>query len=380
MIVAESERGSVSQPGAKFHGMAGGENLAASLAGTRVLADIGHPSQAWVLRPVLSDLMRRGAEVDVVAREKDALPALLAAFKIPFSVPVSRGRGLPGQVREFAQRETHIVTRAIRTRPALLIGSSFHIARAGILSGGASMVFNEDDAKVVPLIRWLAYPLASRIVTPRCLTFEAYGERHLTYPGSQKLFYLHPNRFRADESVRKHVGPGRYAICRLSALDAHHDRNVRGIAIEDILALQGELADVRLLISSERPLPESLSAHGLHLPPELMHHALAFAEFFIGDSQSMTVESALLGVPAVRVNDFAGRISIIQELESAGLCFGFKPDEGRRAVDLALQLARGSGARQIWSERRLRYIDACGDPLPWLLAEIDALLLTRRPA
>lgn len=358
--------------------MAGGENSAASLVGSRVLADIGHPSQAWVLRPVLSDLMRRGAEVEVVAREKDALPALLAGFKIPFSVPVPRGRGLPGQIREFAQREAFIVAKAMRTRPALLIGSSFHVARAGFLSGGASMVFNEDDAKVVPLIRWLAYPLASRIVTPRCLSFEDYGERHITYPGSQKLFYLHPNRFQPDESVRKYVGAGRYAIGRLSALDAHHDRNVRGVAIEDILALRRELADVRLLISSEGPLPEALAAHGLHLPPELMHHALAFAEFFIGDSQSMTVESALLGVPAVRVNDFAGRISIIRELETAGLCFGFKPDEGRRAVALAVQLARDSGTRQIWSERRLRYLDGCGDPLPWLLAEIDALLLTRR--
>ncbi len=358
--------------------MAGGQNSAQSLVGTRVLADIGHPSQAWVLRPVLSDLMRRGAEVEVVAREKDALPELLAGFKIPYSVPVSRGRGLAGQIREFAKREAHIVARAMRTRPDLLIGSSFHIARAGFLSGGTSIVFNEDDAAVVPLIRWLAYPLASRIVTPRCLSFENYGKRHIMYPGSQKLFYLHPNRFQPDESVRKHVGPGRYAIGRLSALDAHHDRNVRGIEIEDILALQRNLGDVRLLISSERPLSDALSAHALRLPPELMHHALAFAEFFIGDSQSMTVESALLGVPAIRVNDFAGRISVLRELETAGLCFGFKPDEGRKAVDLAVQLARDPATRQIWSERRQRYLSERDDPLPWLLAEIDAALGTRR--
>jgi predicted glycosyltransferase len=359
--------------------MAGGENSAESLAGRRVLADIGHPSQAWVLRPVLSELRRRGAMLDVVAREKDTLPDLLAGFNIPFTVPVRRGRGLPGQLREFAQREAHIVAKAVRTRPDLLIGSSFHIARAGFLSGGKSIVFNEDDATVVPLIRWLAYPLASRIVTPRCLSFEDYGRRHLTYRGSQKLFYLHPNRFQPNLSVREHVGAGPYAIVRLSALDAHHDRNIRGIETEDILALKRELGDgMRLLVCSENPPGEALEGNALRLPPELMHHALAFAEFFIGDSQSMTVESALLGVPAIRVNDFAGRISILRELEDAGLCFGFRPEQAREATALAVRLSRDASTRAIWSERRIRYLNGCDDPLPWLLAEIDALLQSRR--
>jgi predicted glycosyltransferase len=65
---------------------------------------------------------------------------------------------------------------------------------------------------------------------------------------------------------------------------------------------------------------------------------MAFAEFFIGDSQSMTVESAVPGVPAIRVNDFVGRISAVRELETAGLCFGFSPDEGRAGVDLGPRL------------------------------------------
>lgn len=361
--------------------MTEGQDPARGLVGTRVLSDIGHPSQAWVLRPILRDLAERGATIEVVAREKDTLPALLKSFGIPFSVPVRRGVGLAGQIREFVLRETHIVARALRTRPALLIGTSFHIARAGFLSGGTSIVFNEDDAAVVPLIRWLAYPLASRIVTPRCLSLENYGKRHITYRGSQKLFYLHPNRFEPDPSIRKHVGPGRYAIVRLSALDAHHDRNIRGIETADILALQQELGEgLRLLVCSEKPLSGPLSALALRLPPELMHHALAFAEFFIGDSQSMTVESALLGVPAIRVNDFAGRITVLRELETAGLCFGFKPDEGRKAVDLAVQLARDPTTHLVWSERRRRYLSECDDPLPWLLAEVDAALAGgRRP-
>ncbi len=355
--------------------MAAGLDPGRDFSGTHVLADIGHSSQAWVLRPIIADLTRRGATVEVVAREKDALPALLDHFQIPYSVPIRRGRGLLGQMREFAGREAYVIARALKTRPALLIGSSFHVARAGFLCGGISLVFNEDDAAVVPLIRWLAYPLASRIVTPRCLAAENYGARHRTYRGSQKLFYLHPNRFQPDPTVRSLVGPDRYAIARLSALDAHHDRNVRGIQTSDLVTLQRELGgEVRLLVNSEKPLPRDFAEHALTLPPELMHHALAFAEFFIGDSQSMTVESALLGVPAIRVNDFVGRISVLRELEAAGLAFGFKPDQGGAAIELALRLARDGSTRSLWSERRRKYLSQCDDPLPWMLKQIDDAL------
>ena len=36
---------------------------------------------------------------------------------------------------------------------------------------------------------------------------------------------------------------------------------------------------------------------------------------FIGDSQTMTSEAAVLGVPSLRCNSFAGRISYINEQE-----------------------------------------------------------------
>jgi predicted glycosyltransferase len=379
-ILADVGGRSDRQADAKFETMDDRQYSSANLTGTRVLADICHPSQAWVLRPVLNELVRRGAEVEIVAREKDSLPKLLERFGIPFSVPVPRGRGLMGQLREFARREAHIVAKALRTRPALLIGTSFHIARAGFLSGGTSFVLNEDDARVVPLVRWLGYPLASRIVTPRCLAFENYGRRHLTYRGSQKLFYLHPSRFQPDPSVRAHLGPGRYAIVRLSALDAHHDRNIRGLATSDVVTLQKELGDrVRLVICSEGPVDESLSNYALRLPPELMHHALAFADFFIGDSQSMTVESALLGVPAIRVNDFVGRISILRELESAGLCFGFVPEETRTALDLAVRLTLDASTPSRHRDRLREYLSGCDDPVPWLLGQIDDALSGARP-
>ena len=46
-----------------------------------------------------------------------------------------------------------------------------------------------------------------------------------------------------------------------------------------------------------------------------MHHALYFAEMFIGDSQTMTAEAAVLGTPALRLNNFVGKLGYLNELE-----------------------------------------------------------------
>ena len=56
-----------------------------------------------------------------------------------------------------------------------------------------------------------------------------------------------------------------------------------------------------------------------------MHHVMAFASLYIGDSQTMAAEAGVLGVPCVRFNDFVGRIGYLRELEDTyHLGFGIK--------------------------------------------------------
>ena len=56
-----------------------------------------------------------------------------------------------------------------------------------------------------------------------------------------------------------------------------------------------------------------------------MHHVMAFASLYIGDSQTMAAEAGVLGVPFVRFNDFVGRIGYLRELEDVyQLGFGIK--------------------------------------------------------
>ncbi len=57
-----------------------------------------------------------------------------------------------------------------------------------------------------------------------------------------------------------------------------------------------------------------------------MPHILFFANMFIGDSQTMTSEAAVLGTPSFRCNDFAGKINVMEEKEiKYRLSFNYTP-------------------------------------------------------
>lgn len=341
----------------------------------RVLLDINHPSQAHILRAVHGACRARGHELEVVARDKDVTLALLRAFDLPFLCLSKARPGRLGAARELIERELRFYRVVRRFRPHILLGTSVHAARASRLFGGRSVILNEDDASAVPLFTRIAYPFAHRIVTPDCLKHEGWGDRHRTYPGSQKLFYLHRDRFTPDPGIPRSLGlTSPYGLVRLSSLTAHHDAGRRGLDRSAVSKLAARLhGRVEVLVSTEAPMDPPEGTRLLKSPFESVHHIMASARFVMSDSQSMTAESALLGVPAVRVNDFVGRLSSLAELERRGLAFGFGPGQAPEAIDLAARFALDDSARGQFQKAQDRYFQETPDPLPWLVALIEDL-------
>jgi predicted glycosyltransferase len=350
----------------------------------RVLIDLNHPAHAHLFRHVISALRERGHECRVTARDKDVTLRLLGAWGIPYEVLAPLGRTLASRAVELVRREARFLSVARAFRPQLITGTSAHAARVARLVGARSAVLCEDDARVVPLFRWVAYPLASAIVTPDSLAHEDYGRRHLTYPSYQKLFYLHPSRFAPDPAVRHELGMGEdepYAIVRLSALEAHHDVGARGIGEDLLQAVTREAGErgIRVFVSGERPLPPRWEPLRIPLAPERIHDAMAFAEFFLGDSQSMSVEAAVLGTPAFRLSGFVGRISCLEELQGYGLAFGFRPGQEAALVQALTAWLRQPDRRAEMARRRARLLADKIDPLPWFLDVAEALGAGRSP-
>ena len=148
----------------------------------RVLIDVSHPALAHVFGHVIPAFHAKGHETLVVARDKDVTLRLLAAYGVEHHVLAPAGRTQAGRFRELLVREPRLLSLARRFRPHLITGTSVHAARAAFLLRCRSAVLNDDDAAAVPLFRWLAYPLASAIVTPTALAHERWGRRHLLYP------------------------------------------------------------------------------------------------------------------------------------------------------------------------------------------------------
>ena len=105
-------------------------------------------------------------------------------------------------------------------------------------------------------------------------------------------------------------------LIRFSALNAHHDKGIKGISNEIAERLVKILEPFgTIYITSERPLEPQFEQYRIKINPLDMHHVMAFASLYIGDSQTMAAEAGVLGVPFVRFNDFVGRIGYLRELE-----------------------------------------------------------------
>ena len=97
-----------------------------------------------------------------------------------------------------------------------------------------------------------------------------------------------------------------------------------------------------------------------------------FATMFVGDSQTMTSEAAILGTPALKCNSFAHKLSVPDMLEKKyGLCYAYQPEEFEAMYEKAEELVKASGVKQIWHGRRERFLADSIDPTEWLVRFIE---------
>lgn len=241
-----------------------------------------------------------------------------------------------------------------------MIGTSAEIAHVGRILRIPSIVVNEDDYDVVPLFSRLAYPVADYILAPACCRVGKWKRKTISYNGYHELAYLHPSRFTPDRSRLAPLGLGneRFYLLRFAKLTAHHDAGICGIdhSIADKIIKRLEPRG-RVFITAERELEPQFEKYRIGIDPSDMHHALAFADIYIGDSQTMTAEAAVLGTPALRFNDFVGRIGYLEELEHCfGLTFGFRSNQASALLEKIDEFLAIVDIKAEWQRRRQRML------------------------
>ncbi|MCD4685824.1 MAG: DUF354 domain-containing protein, partial [Anaerolineae bacterium] len=265
----------------------------------RILVDITHPMHVHFYRHAILRWQTQGHEVRITSRDKDVTVDLLDEYGFDHTLIGSARRGVIGLGRELIERAWGInrVVREFKPHVATAEAGTFVVY--GCLPQRVPVVVFSDTEHAT-ISNLITYPLAKVVITPRAYQ-KSVGTKHIRYNGYEELAYTHPSVFTPDPAVLAPEGltPGEpFIIVRLVNWEASHDVGDHGVqSVRPVIESLKPYG--RIILSSEKPLPEDLQAFALRGPRKNMLHLLAFARLFFGESATMCSECAMLGTPAI---------------------------------------------------------------------------------
>lgn len=324
-----------------------------------VLIDINHPAHVHLLRNTYSMLVANGNNVIVTVKEIPSAVKLLDLYGIPYVNIGKKDDALGKKGIDQLVYDWRLRRLVSKNKIDIGIGSSINIPHVSKLSRMKSIILDDDDDEVEPLFVKFGHPFADTILSP---VDTPRKSKHKIYVNAyHELAYLHPNRFTPDPSVLAEAGVKQgepYFILRFNAFKAHHDIGVVGLTIENKRRLVQYLSTKgKVFITTERNIDDEFLPYQLKVSPEKAHSLMYYATMFVGDSQTMTSEAAVLGTPAVKCNSFAGRLSVPNELEQRyGLCYSFLPNEEEAFFDKIQKLVSMKDLKEEWQLRRQKML------------------------
>jgi len=319
---------------------------------------LGHPAHFHLFKNTIQHLKDNGSEVTILIKKKDILEELLEKAGLQYinTLPDGRKDGMIGIIKGVIRKEKELYRYCKHNRPDLMAGTSAEISHVGKLFGIPSINFSEDDYPLIRSFGLATYPFTDTIMSPVTCDNGRWKNKTVFYHGFHKLAYLHPLRFKPDNEIaRRYVSNEKpYYLIRFAKLSAYHDSGIRGISDRLASELINKLKKYgNVYITSERDLPDELEEYRLKINVLDIHHVLAYADLLIGDSQSMSVEAAMLGTPAIGFSDFSGKIGVLKELEKKyGLVFGIRPDQPEQLLSKVDDLLATNDLRKIFAGRR----------------------------
>jgi predicted glycosyltransferase len=340
---------------------------------TRVLFDISHPAHVHLFKHAIKEL-EDSSEVVVASRRKDITVELLDAYDIKHTPISAKGESKLSLLSEWIQREVKLIKIAHSFDPDVIMSVLNPPAtHASVVAGCTSVVF--DDSEKSQFAAKITHPFADQIYTPQNFSRDL-GTKQQRYNGFHELAYLHPDRFTPQpEQLRKHGVDleEKYSVVRFVSWGAHHDVNQSGISRDGKRKLIETLSEEgEVYMTSERELPAEFEGYRLPIPPELVHQLLYHANLYIGDSQTMATEAAVLGTPTVRSNSFAGDgdMSNFVRLEEEYNLMRSIADE-QEAIRLVERWLGKQNLSETWRERRERLIEDMTDVTDLILEVVE---------
>ena len=328
----------------------------------RILLDIGHPAHVHLYRNFYKEMIERGHKILVTVKDIPVAKELLTIYGIPFKDIGKKANSIIGKGFFQLKFGAQLLAMTYREKIKIGLGTSITNCHVSKLSPMRSIFFNDDDDDVQPLMTSFAHPFVDCLLSPDVLKGKRKKENTIFYAGYHELAYLHPKRFTPDPDILNQAGLTNgetFFVMRFNAFKAHHDIRAKGLSLENKMYLAKYLSGFgKVFITTEAEIEPELRQYKLKIPSHKVHSLMYFAKLFVGDSQTMVSEAAMLGVPALRCNSFAGRISCFEEHEQKyGLAYSYKPDNFNDLVFKVKDLVNNPDTKKEWSEKKEKMLN-----------------------
>lgn len=323
--------------------------------------DFGHPAHVHLLKGVAKELIARGHNVYYSVRDIPVAKHLMEVYGMtPYVDLGGKKDSLAGKAQTVLKQDLILYNFVRKNKIDFGLSSGIVLPHVSIFTKMKAFKFDDDDDVVEPLVVKYGHPFSDTVFTPDSIKRKT--KHAVYYAGSHELAYLHPNQFKPDKNVLAKAGlkeGERFFIMRFVAFKGHHDINQGGLSFEQKKALIDLLEPYgRVIITSERKIEPEFERYRLPVAPEDIHSLMAYASMFVGDSQTMTSEAAILGVPALKCNTFAGNLSVPNELEQKyGLCYAYQPEDFDKFYKHTETLLNSPSTKEEWQEKRKKFLE-----------------------
>ncbi|MFA6725404.1 MAG: DUF354 domain-containing protein [Candidatus Cloacimonadaceae bacterium] len=325
----------------------------------KIFIEIGHPAHVHLFKNIYWELEKRGWQGLFITKDKDCAINLLKSYKLPFKILGKTQDKIVNKILTLPNFALKMYKLARIYKPDLFV------SRVSPVSGWSSFLFRKPhitltDTENVKLSDSISEPFADVILTSSSYR-RNHGGKQIRYPGYHELAYLHPKYFTPNPSVLEEEGIDmneKYAIVRFVSWTAHHDIGHRGFSKETKIKLVTELSKyIKVFISSEGDLPEELKGFQIKIKPENMHNALYYAQLLVGESATMASECAMVGTPAIYINN--SHFGSLDSQAEYGLVHLFSEDElaQEHAIQKAIEIVSKPDIKNEYRERAQKMLE-----------------------
>jgi predicted glycosyltransferase len=345
----------------------------------KILIDIGHPAHVHYFRNFIRLMTEKGHEFCITARDKEVTFILLNSYKIPFTSRGKGGNGVAGKLLYLLKGDLRVWSAARKFKPDIFLSfASPYAAHAAFLMRKPHIAL--DDTEAAGLGQFFYLPFTETKLNPSSFK-KTFKRNQIRFDSFMELSSLHTNYFKPDVKVLDELGINEtepFILLRFVSWGANHDFGQKGLSSEDKEVLINNLKKrFRILISSEKELPEDFKKYKIRIAPEKIHHVMAFASLFIGEGATMASECAMLGTPAIYVNSITA--GTLEEQEKYGVLFGFRSSAG--VLEKAFEILSVPNHKEAFSVRQKKILNEKIDItafLIWFVENYPASLETMK--